>query len=916
MKLKSVLKKLSSESLRRITEFWEIPPPPSSDPDEVVEFLYPRLQQKPHFEAAFRKLAGPEKELIQFLAMHGGDLEKAEPLERLYQGQSDAMDALVAALSEKGFVFYDKIVEDPASPLMVGLPEPYLRFIELPAYWEGYLGHFLRRLTNQQIRQLAAHALRLTGDSTRKDYLLNEIRNYLLNPRTLRQHLDSLSEDQRTLFQMLVECRGVCLYRDLLEMGFQKRSDHSKADHINTLLQQSGLVFTAAPGANKYSNLLMIPRDIYYIVTHHFQPDRRSLRELDTVSAEAQERGPGMILDNSNTLLRDLVIFAAQINRMNVRPLANGGIGKNDLKKILPRLSRYKTLKYCQFLGLFLLTRKFLVPAGDQFRISNQFLHWIEDSHAAYEQLITWWLDAVDWNEEFLEGDVLHADLPPGNLVNITEYRRLVIEHILEAPPDRWLSFRGFAESLNPQIEAQIPRRNPGALTDRHNRSNALVTESVIAETLYWLGLTALGVDGAKDLELIGSRIGNGRTQPRSGKRGRPRKQKSASFTFRLTDLGRQALAYLMKNGPPLRLDKLERLGDCARFLDCTASTIIIQPNFEALAPPDLALRDFYHLNEFMDIQSVDVMSTLQINRESVRSGMDHGLHSEDILGFLKRMCQERLPETVERLISETSERHGDVNMGYAGGYLIVDDPILLEEIRSNRRLSAAIKDVVDDRLVLLNANVNVRKLARELQKIGFMPHLASEHVHIVDEDTYHLSLTKEDIYTLFAALKFLLSIEETLGAPLTEDKASQLAERLKPDARVYFTIQPLAENLKKTWAKNFDTAFRARIDEIKKRAQSQLSRIASVTQSRRATKYSFSGPNPAKTREDLQAMVEFAIENEFEIEILYVKADGSEVTDVIRPESLERGKVYAFCRGRGSYAVFSLDRILSGKLV
>jgi len=335
MKLKSILKKLSLESLRNLVDYWQIPfpPLPATSPEEFLsDYLYPRLQQRPHFDLAFGQLNSEERDLVHFLAMHGGDLEKREVLERLYEGGEDQMDTLVAQLSAKGFVYYDKIVEDSSAPLMVGLPEPYLRFIELPAYWEGYLGFFLRNLGNQQVRHLASQGLKLPVDSTRKDYLLNEIRNYLLNPRTLRQHIDQLGEDQRVLFHMLVDCKGSCLYRDLLEMGFQKRSDPSKADHINALLQTSGLVYTAVPGANKYSSLLMIPRDVYYIVTHHFQPDRRSLRELDTVSVIEKEKGPGIILDNSTTLLRDLVIFAAQVNRMNVRPLANGGVGRDDLK--------------------------------------------------------------------------------------------------------------------------------------------------------------------------------------------------------------------------------------------------------------------------------------------------------------------------------------------------------------------------------------------------------------------------------------------------------------------------------------------------------------------------------------------------------------------------------------------------------
>jgi hypothetical protein len=923
MKLKSVLKALSVESLRKIMGFWGVQPPEGVDfefavtlDDLPIEYLYPRLQQRPHFDLAHGKLSEAERELVSFLAMHGGDLEKAEVLERLYAGDEDKMDQLVRRLSERGFVFYDKMTEEPDSPLMVGVPEPYLRFIDLPAYWEGYLGYFLRNLPNEQLRFLATHGLKLPIQSIRKDFLLNSLRNYLLTPRTLRQHIDRLTEDQRSLFQVLVECKGTCLYRDLLEIGFQKRSDHSKADHINTLLQTSGLVFTAVPGANKYSSLLMIPRDIYWIVTHHFQPDRRSLRQLDTVSVIEKEKGPGIILENTNTVLRDLVIFAAQVNRLNVRPLANGGIGKNDLKKILPKLSAHKSLKYCLFLAAFLIHRKYLVSTGDVFHVSSQFLQLLEDSRQLYEQLMLWWVDTAEWNEEFVEGDVSHTDMPPGNLVSIAEFRRIVIRHLLELPANRWCNFDGFAEALGPQIEAQIPRRGVLAQPDRHNRSNELVTESILAETLMWLGLISLGLKSIQDLELIGMRTGNGRTGPHSGRRGRPRKQKYATFVFQLTDIGRTLLTRLSEGQTTLIPRKTDTEEDTLSPFHGNTHEFIVQPNLEVLAPPNLNLKAFYNLNEFADIRSVDVMSTLQISRESLRSGMDHGVHAEDILQFLKSTTRGRIPEAVMNLVTETSDKHGEVNMGYAGGYIIVDDPMLLEEIKANKRLVRAIKDIVDNRLVLLNPDVNVRKLAKELQKIGFMPRLASEHVHIVSEDSYHLSLSKEDMYTLFAALRFIAAIEEDLSTNVTEDKVSPLIERLKPDPKIFYALSFLAESLTKTWVKNYEEATRARIEELKTKYKSHLSKIVTAAQPRRATKYSFEGPNPATEKSDVTKMIQFGIENEFQMEIQYVRADGNEIIEIIQPESLEHEKVYAHCKTRNTYAVYRLDRVLRSRLV
>jgi hypothetical protein len=196
------------------------------------------------------------------------------------------------------------------------------------------------------------------------------------------------------------------------------------------------------------------------------------------------------------------------------------------------------------------------------------------------------------------------------------------------------------------------------------------------------------------------------------------------------------------------------------------------------------------------------------------------------------------------------------------------------------------------------------------------MPRLASEHVHVVSEDTYHLSLSKEDMYTLFAALRLILGIEEVIGVNMTEDKIAPLKERLKPDPKVFYSLNQLSDSLMKTWLKNFEESTRTRIEELKTKYKDQLSRIVSASQPRRATKYSFSGPNPAKEKDDVVAMIKFAVENEFDMEIEYVKADGSEITEIIRPENLEHEKLYAHCRARDTYAVYRITRILKAKLI
>jgi len=911
MKLKPVLKKLALDHLEEIRRFWGIHEPDirpdlgeTEKRDRLAEHLYPRLQMSQYFIPAFEKLNEEEKEVVYFLAVHGGDLERGELLERVFRGDEARMDELVQRLSRSGFVFMEGLAEEDVEVTLLGLPDPYLRYIPLPAYWQGYLGYFLQNLSVAQLKQIARAGLGLKVESTRKNYLIYRIRSELLDPTKLRKHISRLSPPERETLRNLLDRKGVCVYRELLDTGFQKRYDHSKAEYVNSLLSTSGLLFTAALGDNKYNNLLMIPRDIFYIIDRGYKDDRRSLRELDTVSYIGKTRQPSYILDNSNNLLRDLVIFAAYINRNSVRKLSTGGIGKNDLKKIVPYLSAHKTPKYAAFLALFLISRKFLVGVGKVWRVNQTFLRWLADAHKCYQDIYEFWLETNLWNEEYFDGDTKHTDTPPTGLVNAPELRKLVLKNIASIPTPGWIQFGAFAENINPQIEMALPRREGGMGHDKWSRTNRAVLESIIGETLYWIGVTSIGVYDKKDITKIGH-------EPPLGADGRRRRRPPArsgtQFLFQLTPLGRFIL-----DGPYTEPAKLFQARDDTMLpLKCEAEKFIVQPNLEIITPPDLDLNIFYRLNEFCDIKAVDVMSTLVLTRDSIREGMDKGLRGEDILQFLAEHSQSEIPETVRHLIQECSDKHGELDIGELAGYIRVADRILLEELRSNKRIQPAIKEIAGDNLILLRENVEVRKLARELQRLGFMPRFETALGRKgKKEKTYEFSLSQEELYTLLALLIYCLSIEEEMGASMTGDKIPALLERLRPDGLGVFKIMQFAESIAHEFTKKFQAALRKKTDEIQAKYKQQVSRLVSTLPAEPA-RGTFKGPNPATEREDILEMADFAADEGLPVEIVYRRLErGQTLVEKVLPKKIMSDRIYAFSEERQRLRAYRLERV------
>ncbi len=922
MKLKSILKVQSVETLKSIEDYWGISPArfPADADDELkreilIGNLYQRLQNPSLWKKVLDRLTREERDLVSFLAIHGGDLERSEVARRFFDGDDLKLEQAVSVLAERGIVFFDEVPDIAEDLVLVGIPEPFLRYIELPSYWEGYLGYFLKEKSNNELKHIATQGLRVAPESANKNYLIWLIRKNLLDPKFLRRYLERLPPGAQPVLDLIIERKGICVYRDLLELNVQKRYDHSRGDAIHWLLNSSGLLFTAIPGGNKYNNLLMVPRDISYIIGNHFQPDERVFQELDVVTLVEKENAPTIILDNSNTLLRDLVVFCNFVDRYPVKVLATGGIGKNDLKKVLPRLSRLKSLKYAEFLSLFAIQKKFLVSTGDSYRVANSFLRWLEDARTAYTELLTWWLKSADWNEEFIEGNTVHIEPRPPGLVSIASFRRVVIEALAEMPRDRWLVFSAFLGEVLPRIEQEIPGRGEPLQYDKHTRANALVVESIVAECLHWLGMVAIGLKNEKDAEAIGMRQGDGKKmKARGGSRGRPRKQHEVSFTFRITELGR----FVLNRPADQWTSALSPLDEnIVTPMQFDIDHFIIQPTHEVMVPPDLQLRTFYHLNEISDIRSIDVMSILAITRESIREGLDHGLRGEEILDFLRKKSRTPVPASLDQLVKECADKHGEVNMGFAGGYIVIDDEILLEQIRINRRISPHIKDIIDNRLVLLNMDVDVKRLARELQKIGFMPRLGSEHVYMKEDDMYQLSLTREDMYTLIAAVRFASQVRDGKGTAVSEERLMPLLERLKPDPRTFAMLDDLAEPLVKTWARAQENATAEKITRLEEHYKGQLTQIVSTAVPRGPSKHQFHGPNPAEETDDIENLLEFAVEHEFEVEILYITRTREEVSETVLPERVERDKLLARSESKNhDLAAYKIDRIIRAKLL
>ena len=921
MKLKSCLRRSSHELLRSIAAFWGIEPSARNvidDRSRLSEYLYPRLQARSNFKQTFERLEVGEKEIVYFLALHGGELPVEEFQRRTGLHEEHKFDETVSKLKGKGFYWRESITDGTHAYDVAALPEPYVRLLELPPYWRGFLGDCLQRLDLAQLKAIARHAAGKPYDGRKKQALVHCVRNLLLDPEVLRDLMDRCDPVEKQLIQNLLEKNGACRWRDLVDGVNQKRGNQEKAECLRRLARRSGLIYLNRQASDPRDQLVIVARDIRRILQDGFRRDERTLSELSrggeaSIGAQASAGlYPTVILDNTQNLPRDLTILLAHFLRYRVKVLNNGGVGRNDLKKLVPLLSHNKTVKYASFLSLFAMSSKLLIPVGESWRVSKKTGEWLKDSRQCYRAMYEFWLTTNEWNEEYVEGDVLHVDQYPQNLINIPELRKVVLQALEKTPSETWVDFGTFSESLLPQIAADIPGRSEGSSTERSNRPVTLILESMIVEPLYWFGLITLGVTDLDIARELGSRPHESPAVAELSD------SASSSFTssddhlfcFKISSTGRQM--FDGRYTDPSRLFSSYEEPGAPYYEESVQFTV--QPNLEIVTPPDLNLHRFYQLLTFTDVKKVDIMTTLAITRESLRFGMERGFTGSDILGILKESSRRDVPETVVQLVEECGSRHGEIDMGYAGGYIVAQDRLHVQELRSNSRIQRFIKDVFDERIIMLNRTADLNRIARELQKMGFMPRVASDTLHVTGEGLFHVTLRPEELYELLAVLAFAQSLEEDSGTSLFEDRVRQLIERLGHDAKGELNPDYYVEPLLKAFRKNYERWLTKQKDEEKRRLKKQVNRLLNRAPRQREP-VRFKGENPSSEKSGIIRLFKFAIEHEMQVKIHYLRSTGEELDEVIEPESLRGERIYALQMQTDEHHIYRVGRILQAAL-
>jgi hypothetical protein len=206
-------------------------------------------------------------------------------------------------------------------------------------------------------------------------------------------------------------------------------------------------------------------------------------------------------------------------------------------------------------------------------------------------------------------------------------------------------------------------------------------------------------------------------------------------LVFRLSARGRRVLHEQL---PP---DDLEAWFD-------PAERLLVQANLEVYLPARFLPERTLFLARFADYER----GRYKLSAQSLSRGLDSGLDLEGIRGFLVENSSQPIPQNVNYLLEEVTNRHGHILVDPQLMVLKTENDQLMQELSLAPGLRKSWLALFQPQLMLLSPAVRVQKLVDDLRRLGYMPRLRWEAV--IDESADQLELSKTERLHLLALLK------------------------------------------------------------------------------------------------------------------------------------------------------------------
>lgn len=114
---------------------------------------------------------------------------------------------------------------------------------------------------------------------------------------------------------------------------------------------------------------------------------------------------------------------------------------------------------------------------------------------------------------------------------------------------------------------------------------------------------------------------------------------------------------------------------------------VLVQADLTVVAPGPLETDLAREMDLVADVESSGGATVYRLTGATVRRAMDTGRSADELHELFRSRSRTPVPQALTYLIDDVARRHGVLRVGTASAYLRCDDPVLLAELTSNRRL-------------------------------------------------------------------------------------------------------------------------------------------------------------------------------------------------------------------------------------
>jgi hypothetical protein len=282
----------------------------------------------------------------------------------------------------------------------------------------------------------------------------------------------------------------------------------------------------------------------------------------------------------------------------------------------------------------------------------------------------------------------------------------------------------------------------------------------------------------------------------------------------------------------------------------------LIQSDNTAIAPGRLEIGIARVLDSIADIESRGGATVYRFSESSIRRGLDHGKTGEEIKEFLRRTSKTPVPQPLDYLIGDVAKRHGRLRVGNTSSYLRCEDPNLLTQIISDKKLE------------------------------GFPLRRIASEVLVCDLDS-------NDLMIALRGAGYMPAAESGTGILITGQRLNRAKSKPRPP-RVIGEIEPPTED-------TLAAALRAlRVAERSSHKQTSLREIASNAL----------GSLPRTTANETMDLLHKFITQGHTLSIGYADNNGSVTHRIIDPLSISAGSLIARDHATSEIQTFRIARI------